>query len=549
LEKKAVLRWVFVKKNWIFHPFLFTLFPIASMLAENVGQVFAVDVLRITVIAVFTVLISLVVLKRIVGSWEVAALICSAGVLLFFSYGHVHLLMKNWTIGSVLIGRHRYLYPLWLIFMIGWTWFILKKVRRPTTWSKFLNVVSAGTLLLPTISLISYVLQTNSFLRTIEIQYTEVDQAHVPSGTEPPDIYYIIVDGYAREDVLMELYDYDNSEFINFLENEGFYVAEKSRSNYNQTDLSLSSSLNMTYLDFIPETRGTDERNRTPLAQLIKENQVIDFLRLQGYEVITFNSGYGPTVVNSADIFWDSATDDDFVLRENWTGFFLNTFENLLLRSSAAILPMDTLKIGIEVGVIPPEDPLYTSHRHRILYNLSKLKEVPAMDGVYFVYAHIIAPHPPFVFGSKGQWVTPPGIYTLATEGKFFTGPPEEYIEGYRSQLIYLNSVLTETLNAILQESTSPPMIVLQADHGPGAYLDQDSNENSNLKERISILNGYYFPNQDVSGLYPTISPVNTFRIVFNRIFNTDFELLNDKSYFSTVGQPFNFFLVPEEID
>ena len=129
--------------------------------------------------------------------------------------------------------------------------------------------------------------------RKIEIQYTEVDQAHVPSGTEPPDIYYIIVDGYAREDVLMELYDYDNSEFIDFLEHEGFYVAEKSRSNYNQTDLSLSSSLNMTYLDFIPETRGADARNRTPLAELLKENQVIDFLRLQSYEVITFNTGYG----------------------------------------------------------------------------------------------------------------------------------------------------------------------------------------------------------------------------------------------------------------
>jgi hypothetical protein len=519
------------------------------MLAENVGQVFAVDILRISVIAVFAVLISLLVLKRIVGSWEKAALICSAGVLLFFSYGHVHSLMKNWTIGSVVIGRHRYLYPLWLFLMSMWTWFILKRVRKLTALSKFLNVVSAGTLFLPTISLISYILQTDSFLKTIEIQYSEVELAYLPSGTKRPDIYYIIVDGYAREDVLMELYDYDNSEFINFLENEGFYVAENSRSNYNQTDLSLSSSLNMTYLDFIPETRGAEERNRTPLAKLIKENQVIDFLRLQGYEVITFNSGYGPTIINSAEIFWDSATDDDVVFRENWAGFSLNAFENLLLRSTAAILPMDTLKIGIEVGVLPPEDPLYTSHRQRILYTLSKLKEVPAMEGSYFVYAHIIAPHPPFVFGSKGQWVTPPDTYTLAREGKFFTGSPEEYIDGYRSQLIYLNTILTETLTAILQKSSSPPMIILQADHGPGAYLDQDSNEKSNLKERISILNTYYFPDQDISGLYPTISPVNTFRIVFNRIFNTDFELLNDKSYFSTVGQPFNFILVPEEID
>ena len=129
-----------------------------------------------------------------------------------------------------------------------------------------------------------------------------------------------------------------------------------------------------------------------------------------------------------------------------------------------------------------------------------------------------------------------------------FTGQPEEYIEGYRGQLIYLNTVLIETLSAILQQSDSPPMIILQADHGPGAYLDQNSNENSNLKERISILNGYYFPDQDSTGLYPTISPVNSFRIVFNQIFQTNFELLNDKSYFSTAGQPFKFILVPEDV-
>jgi hypothetical protein len=435
--------------------------------------------------------------------------------------------------------------------MIIWIWLILKRVRRFSDLSRLLNLVSVGTLVLPVVSLLNFALQSNSDLGSLGFQYKDIEQAQLPTDIELPDIYYIILDGYAREDVLMELYDYDNSDFLDFLEDEGFYVAEESRSNYNQTDLSLASSLNMTYLDFIPETRGTNAINRLPLAELIEENRVIDFLKSYDYQVISFNTGYGPTVINSADIFWDSASDDDVLSKENRTGIFLNSFESLLLRSSAAILIMDTSIIGKELGLIPAEveDPLYTSHRHRILYNLSKLKEVPALEGNYFVYVHIIAPHPPFVFGSKGQWVTPPGSYTLKREGKFFTGPPEEYINGYRSQLIYLNTVLIETLTAILQQSDSPPMIILQADHGPGAYLDQESNENSNLKERISILNGYYFPDQDISGLYPNISPVNTFRIVFNRIFKTNFELLEDKSYFSTDGQPFNFLLVPEDIN
>jgi hypothetical protein len=538
-----------VKLVLILHPFLFTLFPIASMLAENVGQVNGVDVVRISVLSLTFVLITLIVMKRIIGSWEIASLICSGGVLLFFSYGHVYMVIKNYTLGPLLIGRHRYLVSLWLLFMITWAWFVLKKVKRYTAISRFLNVVSAGTLLLPMASLINYNLQSVSDFRSMDFQSIEVNQTQLPTGFKFPDIYYIIVDGYAREDILLELYDYDNSEFIEFLVEEGFYVAHESQSNYNQTDLSLSSSLNMTYLDFIPDSLGRDSSNKTLLHEMIEDNQVVKFLRLHGYEVIGFSSGYGPSDINSADIFWDFASNDVILPEENRTGIILNGFENLLLRSSALILLMDAPIIGKDLGLIPPEDPLYTAHRNRILYNLIKLKEIPSMDGDYFAYTHIIAPHPPFVFGSKGQWLTPPGTYTLAREGKFFTGSAEDYIKGYRGQLSYINTILVETISEILKQSSTPPMIILQADHGPGAYLDQDSNENSNMRERISILNAYYFPDRDGTGLYPSISPINSFRIVFNRIFGTDFELLEDRSYFSTVGKPFDFVLVPDDMD
>jgi hypothetical protein len=47
-----------------------------------------------------------------------------------------------------------------------------------------------------------------------------------------PDIYYVILDGYARADILDELYGYDNSRFLDYLERHGFFVAETSHSNY-----------------------------------------------------------------------------------------------------------------------------------------------------------------------------------------------------------------------------------------------------------------------------------------------------------------------------
>src|SRR5207244_7041298 len=63
-----------------------------------------------------------------------------------------------------------------------------------------------------------------------------------------PDIYYIILDGYGRQDVLKDLYGFDNSDFIQFLQSRGFYVADQARANYCSTVPSLASSLNRTYL-------------------------------------------------------------------------------------------------------------------------------------------------------------------------------------------------------------------------------------------------------------------------------------------------------------
>jgi hypothetical protein len=75
-----------------------------------------------------------------------------------------------------------------------------------------------------------------------------------------PDIYYIILDGHGRADVLAMLYNVDNSTFTNGLEQRGFKVASQSRSNYMRTIQSLSSSLNMSYLDSWSMAMGDRQR-------------------------------------------------------------------------------------------------------------------------------------------------------------------------------------------------------------------------------------------------------------------------------------------------
>ena len=57
----------------------------------------------------------------------------------------------------------------------------------------------------------------------------------------------------------------------------------------------------------------------------------------------------------------------------------------------------------------------------------------------------------------------------------------------------------------------------------------------------MSIFSAYYLPDQNTDLIYDSITPVNSFRLILNTYFNTDYKLLEDKSYFSDYGHPYNF--------
>ena len=121
-------------------------------------------------------------------------------------------------------------------------------------------------------------------------------------------------------------------------------------------------------------------------------------------------------------------------------------------------------------------------------------------------------------------------------------------IKAYTNQATYINSLTLKMVKKILAESDTPPIIIIQGDHGPGAYLDWTSKANSNMKDRFSILNAYYLGGQKSDILYPSISPVNTFRVVLNEFFGTHLEILPDKSYFSLWLTQFRFDDVTNEV-
>lgn len=128
--------------------------------------------------------------------------------------------------------------------------------------------------------------------------------------------------------------------------------------------------------------------------------------------------------------------------------------------------------------------------RTRLLTNLDTLANMPDTGGPRFVFAHILLPHPPFVFGPEYESIPPKSF----REGNYYDGTIAEYIQGYRGQLAFLNVHLRTAISEILDESLTRPIIILQGDHGPGAFLNWDFMDKNCFRERMSILNAYYLP-------------------------------------------------------
>lgn len=527
--------------TWLPAPLLFAIYPILALLAHNIEEVAFSEALRPLFISLIGAMILLLTFRLILRDWEKASLISTFMLIVFYSYGHIYTVAKTWQVGPYLLGRHSLLIPISLLVLIVWIWWVVKRVVNPTKLFLLFNVIGTVSLVLPLYSIIRHTTDVSyDSSRNTEVVETQDFEVGRLEGQSLPDIYYIIVDGYARQDVLHELYGFDNDAFINSLRSRGFYVADQSRSNYSQTMLSLASSLNMAYIDDLVEDLDPVSDNRSRLAELFDHSRVRTFLESKGYSVIAFETGYGQTHISGADRFYTTES-----LLYGDTGRWpllgsITPFEGILLQSTVARVLFDVNLIAEKIQSQLLFDTNYQEQRDRIIFTLDTLQEIPSFDGHHFVFAHLISPHPPFVFGSNGEMVIQSHPYSIQDADRF-SGTREEYIQGYSDQLTYLNQLLIETIDDIFAKSEIEPIILLQADHGPGAYMVWESPEDTNFKERLSILNAYFLPNGGNEALYPSITPVNSFSYIFNTYFETSYELLKDESFHSTWSRPFDF--------
>lgn len=516
-------------RQGVFHPFLLVTFPIAALLATNVEQVRLSDAIRSILLSLAGVAVLLLLLKVALKDWRRAALVCALAIVLFFSYGHVYSTLKAQPRFGLLLGRHRYLIPLWFGLFASGLWWSLQKRRDLPQITIALNLMGLVLLVQPLLKIASFELGGYDASSGGSVVVEAAAGVQVAQVESMPDIYYIILDGYTREDVLQKAFAYDNKPFIDQLQEWGFYVAQRSQSNYAQTELSLASSLNMNYLDSLGERFVPESDDRSPLWPLLRHSTARTVLEDLGYTTVAFETGYNWTQWEDADFY---LTRTNSSIRGLTGSVGMNAFEALLVRSSAALILVDASAV-LPKFLVPDVNYPFKSHRERILFVLDRLRGVISLRGPKFVFVHIVSPHYPFVFDANGDLPEQTEAYSLRLPDTH--NDPESYIKGYRDQVNYLNQRILELVDEILSRTQEPPVIIIQGDHG------------ADIGGRMTILNAYYMPEAKAGELYPEITPVNSFRALFNGYFGSELPELEDRSYYSVYSKPYEFTLVPNE--
>ena len=520
------------QKKFFETPFFFLIigiFPVISLYGHNVTEMNASTILRpLLVCAVLAGSIFLITLAALRSPHQ-AAFITGVSLILLLSFGHVYSLIKSEQIAGIIVGRRRYLLLAYALCLLLSIFFALRFRKQLVNLTVIFNVFALVLLVVPTYQIIDYHIRNAASLFRQSGQRVLASPSEEARGsTQNPDVYYIILDMYTRHDYLERDYAYDNQPFLNTLTSMGFYVATCARSNYSQTQVSLTSSLNMDYIENLgnfPENSS----DRTGLNERIEDSAVRGFLESRGYKTVSL-SAYEPLRIESAGVYISTDPQD---LSNASIVPVINPFEVMLIKGSILELLTSHPTLS-QLQVIRDINYPYATHIRQQLFILDELTRIPDIPGPKFVFVHIQVPHPPFVFGANGEIVENPPPFPDDARNPT---PKERNSQLYRDQVAFINQKILETLPEIVEKSDNPPVIVLQGDHGFTA------------ENRFAILSAYYLPDGQYQGFYPNISPVNSFRLIFNQLFDTSYDVLPDQTYYSSHKLPYRYTPVEETSD
>jgi hypothetical protein len=506
------------------HPLYLILLPVYFVLflfTKNIHDLQAVDLVRPVVASLLLVWIVYGISFAILRDGNRSALLTAVIWVIFSLYGHVYGLLKTAPAPLSFLGRHSILIILVLLILILLIVMVLRTRKNLIGLNRSFSIIMSVLMCFQLVSSALYYMKKDDKVasnRTTKPQADRIVPLNLTNIKTKPDIYYIILDTYTRDDVIRKYINFDSSPFLDELRQKGFYIGTCSNSNYDFTSVSLASSLNMDFIQKLDPRFIPGNKDNAILDDYIIHSKVRSTLESVGYRTIAFSTGFSFTEMK--DAFQYLTPPSPSLLSLNVRPFEALWFKTTALRALFDIHPA-FLSTWLNNLSFP-----HSNYVAREKYVLDTLPQLAVQAGPKFVFAHVLIPHVPLVFRADGS-VTKDDRYFRET---FDQPSSTEYlIDGYKNQVEYINQRMLSIVDAIIKNSAQPPVIIIQGDHGL-LYFDH-----------FPVLNAYYLPGNGSQELYPTITPVNSFIVVFNKYFDTQLPLHPDNSYSSPYTRPYDF--------
>lgn len=464
-----------------FFLFLLVLFFCLHGSVENYGYVEFSEVLLVGAEMLIGTALFFALVFLVVKNYILASLITCITGLWYFFFGAIIDWIKTFAAASI-FSRYSVLLPL----LIGITILLALFLKRRKTFSLklffYLNLL-----------FLIYCLIDGTLL--ISKQFTPEKKTEKPVAfdiekvTARPNVYYLVFDGYAGYKSLKDSFAFANDSLYSFLNKKDFSILPV-HSNYDLTLFSMSSVLNMRYVDSGYNPAEITQRDLQLRTNEIKLAEVFSIFNKMGYR---FNN-YSIFDVNKQHAI---ARQNSF-LPVHSVLLTDKILHNRIIRTAGFLFNDGKL-------VLPSRRKNYIfQHDTNNLFSQKMISKAAKEKGQtpIFSFAHFLMPHWPYYRDSTGNY-NHANIFT----NNSFDGNKQFYI----SYLKYTNSVI-QSLITDITDNDPGAIIVMMSDHGFRNY-----NINKPFEPYyFDILCAVRFPDKNYPVHKEQWSAVNMFRYLFN---------------------------------
>ena len=480
------------------HPMLFAAYPVLFLWSQNLGETNSSEVVLPLVILVGGAALLTWLLGRVLGDRRRAALVVSPLVIGLLMYGHAAHYLAALHVPAIAQQFG------WVVLVIvGAVAAVRVGTRQLATADTTLDGIAAILVIVTLVVIVPFQATAAASAGPVSVVQPQVQATTAAKR----DVYWFIFDRYGSDRAFAGLFDIHN-DLTPWLKEKGFTVLEDSHANYVRTVTSLATTSNMTHLKDMTGLPGPASSDLRPLQASLQSSLVARQFKALGYRYFHIGS-------------WSDGTARDDAADVNLNLPALSGFAAALYDQTAILPAMKRLRLEAA-------DPRVRHFRHNE-FGLEAVAGLRDEPGPKFVFTHILLPHPPMVYDRDGRFMS-------SAEQEGMSG--KELLE---RQLAYTNTRIREIVGDLTSlPEAQRPIIILQADEGPESPVyratrkttfDWATVSDADVEVKFGILNAWYLPGGEDLGLYPSMTSINTFPVLFSRYFGLDQPLLPDRVY------------------